>query len=163
LLIAWLASAASAPAPGDRQAPPPPAATSGTEALAADVQRQAERLRARLLEAPAPRAPIRNPFAFARVEPKALPVPPEAPVAPPLPPSPPPEPSRTPLVLIGIAETATPSGVRRTAIIEGPDELFLVAEGDQVTVLFKVRTIGAEAVELTDVTGGPTLRLALRR
>jgi hypothetical protein len=161
LLIAWLASAASAPAPAPRQESPP-AATSGTETLAADVQRQAERLRARLLEAPAPRAPIRNPFAFAPVEPRAVrPRREVAAAVDPLPP-PAPAPSRPPLVLIGIAETATPGGLRRTAIIEGPDQLYLVGEGESVTTLFQVKSIGADAVELSDVTGGPPVRLVLR-
>src|SRR5688500_12828823 len=62
---AWLASAAGV----TRQArlmrvSPKPADVVQFEALAADVQAQAGRLRERLANAPAPRAAERNPFSF---------------------------------------------------------------------------------------------------
>jgi hypothetical protein len=60
--------------------------------------------------------------------------------------------------LIGMAE----EGETRTAIISGLDQLFLVKVGDMVTGRYQVAAIGTEAVELTDLSGGTTLRLALR-
>jgi hypothetical protein len=164
LLCAWLASAASTA----RRTPPqtvpavPHGAQSQTEALARDVQRQAERLRKRLAAAPIPQRPPRNPFAF-----KERPEPPrrrepmprvEAPAAPvvvrdePL------------LVLIGVAERATPAGAVRTAMIaaEG-DQLFLVKAGDTVMGRYQIEIVGADAVQMKDLLpGGGIRRLALR-
>jgi hypothetical protein len=163
LLGAWLASAGSI-LWSDRDQPPAaagdPAPTTGADTLADDVRKQAERLRLRLDAAPAPSAPVRNPFAFGRAErrsPPPLPALVEALLAPDPPAPPPPR-----LRLIGVAEEATPGGVVRTAVISGDDQLFLVKAGDKVTDRFTVKAVGADGVELTDAGTGAALILVLR-
>ena len=132
------------------------------DVAAAHVQAQATRLRQRLAAAPAPQAPIRNPFAFAARErparvtaPRFQPPPStirQEPVAPEL-----------ELALLGIAEDDTPSGIRRTALIGGADdELIMAAEGETVAGRYRVTGVGADTVELTDLTTGATRRLALK-
>ena len=44
----------------------------------------------------------------------------------------------------------------------GFGEIFLVKEGDSVTLRYRVAKISSEAVELTDLTDNTPLRLALR-
>jgi len=159
---AWLASAAGV----TRQAraprlPPRGADVVQFEALAAEVQAQAGRLRARLAAAPAPRPVERNPFNFsARPAPRRL--------ADKRPPSPvsrtPPVENREPVLeLIGIAENARPEGLVRTAMITGGhDELMMVTAGQRILGRYDVVLVGADAVELKDVQTGGTRRLILR-
>jgi hypothetical protein len=64
--------------------------------------------------------------------------------------------------LSGIAEDVTAEGVSRTAIISGFGQLFLVKEGDSVTDRYRVAKISSDVVELSDLTGGAVLRLALK-
>jgi hypothetical protein len=53
--------------------------------------------------------------------------------------------------------------VTRTAILAGAgDELYLVTEGEEVAGLYRVRAIGAEAVELERLGTGATRRLHLK-
>jgi hypothetical protein len=159
VLAAWLASAAVV-----EQTPQPTAAptvqTTGTETLAEEVQAQAGRLRERLAAAPAPQQPVRNPFAFA---PKPVPRPARTPARLSPTPSPPvllPEPA---LALIGLAEDQSPKGPIRTAIISAEaDELFMVKVGDFIGARYRVDAIGADAVELFDLTTSSVRRLALR-
>lgn len=101
-----------------------------------------------------PRSGSRNPFSFEarRPEPIASNLPP-----PPIVDSGPRE-ERPLFTLIGMAE----EGGARTAIISGLDQLFLVKVGEMVTGRYQVAAIGADAVELTDLSSGTTLRLALR-
>jgi hypothetical protein len=133
------------------------------DAIAVEVQSQASRLHARMAEAPTPSANVRNPFAFGAL--RAPHRPPGAEMAhaavaaepaafTPAPPQ---------LVLMGMAEESTPAGPRRTAIIgtEGDDVLF-VHEGDTVAGRYRVTKIGADAVELQDVTNNAYRRIALR-
>ena len=161
VLVSWLAGAAGLSLPLN---PPSPQArrveAPTTEALADDIQAQASRLRGRLATAPLPREPIRNPFAFAAravrpsrstaaagVKPAALTVPT-------------PEP---PLQLVGVAEQATPAGIVRTAMITADsDELFMLIDGDTLGGRYRVKSVGADAVELIDLVTGTTRRLALR-
>jgi hypothetical protein len=165
LLCAWLASAAST----SRQSPTQPVAVpdkpreSETEMLARDVQEQAERLRKHLAAARDHKRPSRNPFAFQERQREAA-----APVAPRLPgllPLPAPVPrDEPPLVLIGVAEQATPQGPVRTAMIaaEG-DQLFLVKAGETVIERYLVEAISVDVVQLKDLApGGGVRRLALR-
>ena len=133
--------------------------------LAVEVSSQAARLQSRMAQAPLPESNPRNPFSFG-VAPRApqpgtvramvapLPdAPPLAPVAPPPP----------VLTLMGIAEEASPEGPRRTAVIGGEgDHLFMVKEGDVLGGAYKVKKIGADAVELEDLTTKAFRRLALR-
>jgi hypothetical protein len=135
--------------------------------LAVEVSSQAARLQSRMAQAPLPESNPRNPFSFgvvprapqpgtvrAMVAPETdAPPPPLAPVAPPPP----------VLTLMGIAEESSPDGPRRTAVIGGEgDHLFMVKEGDVLGGAYKVKKIGADAVELEDLVTKGYRRLALR-
>lgn len=161
LMLAWLAVASGdARRPRQVRAPSQPGDAAVLATIATDVQAQAARLRQRLATAPAPAGPLRNPFAFEAprvraghraqapiVAPAEVPVPPAEPV----------------LVLIGIAEQAGAAGRVRTAMISnGTDDLLMVAEGQAIGERYRVMTIGADVVELKDVTTGATRRLALQ-
>lgn len=164
LLLAWLASA-SGVARQSRHAGV--ASRSGDAALlqtiASDVQSQASRLRQRLATAPAPRGPVRNPFAFDTREGRVARHSPLSVVLP----SPRNDAERLPvepsLALLGIAEQNTPSGLIRTAMMSaGGDDLIMVVEGQTVAVRYRVVAIGADTVELKDIATGATRRLALQ-
>ena len=157
LLAAWLASAAGVTM-RPRAVPLPRRSPEAIQldAVASDVQSQAARLRERLAAAPALPAPVRNPFAFAERE------------VPPPPPKPQPV-TETPafiqrliaepeLVLLGVAQ----EGAVRTAMIQSGDELLMVTEGQGVTARYRVAKVGADAVELLDLTTGATRRLYLK-
>ncbi len=163
VLVAWLASASAVP----EQRPTTRARPGHTDEvvlgeITADVQSQAARLRQRLAAAPAPAAPLRNPFSFhARDLPKprgmvrAASVEPE-PVATP-------SSDEVPLALLGIAEQQTPGGLVRTAMIGGADDtLHFATEGQDVAGRYRVTAVGPASVELKDLTTGVTRRLALR-
>jgi hypothetical protein len=163
LLAAWLASAASTtrhpPAPSSQE--PIATGTSATETLASEVQAHAARLRERLASAPRPQSPHRNPFVF-----ESRPTLPAKPLAlrsdpqPPLEALPPSEPM---VSLIGITEDQGPKGLVRTAIITGDgDSVYVLAVGEMLLDRYTVETIGADAVELKDVTTNGIRRLALR-
>jgi hypothetical protein len=162
LLLAWLASAGglNRQEPETAVAPSPPVETNDATALAAEVQAQTLRLKNRMASAPSPQRPFRNPFTFAE-RPAAVPSAPRARAesAPPLP-EPPLEPA---IELIGVAETAAPAGMVRTAIISAHSgELFLVKEGETLAARYRVGTVAADAVELNDLATGAVRRLALR-
>lgn len=123
------------------------------DTVAVNVQSQAARLRERLAVAPAPRAPIRNPFTFAAREPVA--VRPQA-LALPVAADPPfPEPE---LVLLGVAE----QGSTRTAMMGSGDELLMATEGQTLVGRYRVARVSADAVELVDLVTGATRRLFLK-
>jgi hypothetical protein len=164
VLLAYLAAAGGLSNHLDVPAAEPRAVqTSGTETLAADVQAQTSRLRDRMASAPAPRAPIRNPFVFgARETPRprastptasaSLRAPETAPVV-----------AEPPLELIGIAEQQSPSGPVRTAIMTAhSDELYMLKEGELLGGRYRVKAIGIDAVELTDLVTQAARRVALR-
>jgi hypothetical protein len=162
-VAAWLASATGLL--GVRESPPPTArvsATSGAGTLAADVQAQAARLRERLSRAPVPQPRGRNPFRFESRRPifNERPIV-AAVVAEPAPPGPvvttPPA-----LRLEGLAERDSAGGRKRIAILSGFGQVFFVAPGDTVLERYRVVAIGADAIELQDLSGGTPVRLALR-
>ena len=64
--------------------------------------------------------------------------------------------------LSGIAEDQVGERVVRTAIISAFNQLFIVKEGDSVTDRYRVSRISPEVAELSDVTLGTTIRLALK-
>jgi hypothetical protein len=163
LLVACLA-AANMPQDAD----PAPARASRAErpapdALAVEVSAQAARLHTLMAQAPAPGLNARNPFSFGSsraARSVAAPAPAAAVAA---------EPEAAPIVsppaltLMGVAEDTTPDGPHRTAIIAGDgDTLYMVAEGDAVGDRYRVRKIGADAVELEDLVTKAYRRLALR-
>jgi hypothetical protein len=162
LLLAWLASGAGTvgrqtPAVEEAQQP---VETSGTATLAAEVQAQTSRLKSRLAAAPVPHPPSRNPFAFAAREivqqrPSRAPAP-----AAMVPDAPPAEPA---IELVGVAENREADKVVRTAIISAlSGELFLVKEGESIVARYRVKAVGADAVELIDLVTGAARRLSLR-
>ena len=112
---------------------------------------------------PRPIAPLprtRNLFAFGAAPkhdvtrtPPVDRAPPEAPPSLPAPPA---------LTLVGLAEDPGLSGPTRTAIISGAGQLFVVTEGDQVTSRYRVASVSAGVVDLTDLQTGGTLRLAFK-
>ena len=161
LLAAWLASAASTTFQAPPREPERISAASPTDALAAEVQAHAARLRRRLASAPTPQAPHRNPFVFAERQPIARPpiVRRVRPAAIPEPDTP----SEPALSLIGIAEDQGAAGPTRTAIIaDESDAVLMVTVGQTVLGRYRVQAIGADAVELQDLGTHATRRLGLR-
>jgi hypothetical protein len=155
LLAAWLASAAGVGRPHLEGVPRRSADSMQLDTVALGVQSQAARLRQRLAVAPAPRAPIRNPFTFAAREPVPVAARPQAlamPVAadPPLP--------ELELVLLGVAE----EGSARTAMIGSGDELLMATEGQTLAGRYRVAKVSADAIELVDLVTGATRRLFLK-
>ena len=65
------------------------------------------------------------------------------------------------LTLAGVAERRTSDGVRRTAVLSGNGQIYLVGEGDSVAGLYTVFAVEAEAVLLRDSTG-VEFRIALK-
>ena len=64
---------------------------------------------------------------------------------------------------MGIAEQKTEAGSKRTAMIGGAgDQLFMVTEGQAVAGRYRVSAVGADAVELEDLSPALRGRLALR-
>jgi hypothetical protein len=163
LLVAWLASAVGVPRQARyARAPRPAPEDARVVALANDVQSQAARLRQRLAAPTVLQPPARNPFSFATRErfvarrvSAAVAAEPEPPVDPIV--------TEPELALIGVAENRTASGLVRTAMIVGAaDQLFMVGQGEAIDGRYEVVAIGADAVELKDMTTGATRRLALR-
>jgi hypothetical protein len=127
-----------------------------------DLDEASNRLHKVQRDSPPPLEGGRNPFEFSRLpapHASAPAAPPADAIAPP-PAQPPPPPLFT---LSGIADKAGEDGKpARTAIISGLGQLFFAKTGDNVTARYTVTAIGADAVELRDVTTGETLRLALQ-
>jgi hypothetical protein len=161
LLVAWFSSAASLSLPRSNRslqgsAVPSP---SPTDDLAAEVQQHANRLRQRLAAAPLPQQPVRNPFTFRTVPPKARPI--ERAVEPP-PPALPAAPAEPALTLIGIAEHRRPAGLVRTAMIATAGEELMMATVDDILLQrYKVTAIGHDTIELTDVATGQVRRISM--
>ncbi len=162
LIGTWLASHAPVGGPRPESAAAPSA--SRTEAVAAEIQREAHRLHDRLQQAAAYRQPARNPFRFNAEH---------APVTPPayvpavtvedLPASSVPVQPTLRLALSGIAEDEVNDEIVRTAIISTPENVFLVTTGGIVADAFKVIAITADAVDLTRLDDGSTVRLTLKQ
>ena len=161
VLAGWLASAPPSNAPG-RAAPvvQPPAARDGRSS---DIEREAERLQARVQREVEYTQPQRNPFRFGAARPEVhgggdLPNPAPAPALPPVEVpivAPPP-----PVILAGIAEDQKGQQMERTAILSSPEGVLLVREGDPVLGEYRVGRIESEAVELVK-SDGTSLRLTL--
>jgi hypothetical protein len=158
LFAGWLASAAGVTRqPRVVRVVQRPAESARLDAVVSNVQTQASRLRQRMSIAPAPQAPIRNPFVFVQRESRpaavtrrdrraaaALPD-----VFVPIEPD---------LDLLGVAE----EGSTRTAIIGLGDELLMVTVGHEVAARYRVAAVGPDVVELLDLRTGATRRLALK-
>ena len=163
LLVAWFSSAASVSRETGATAAAPPAAAAAvaTANLAATVQEQGRRLRARLATAPEPQPAQRNPFAFraAAVRPQKRAAPAEQPAA-----------SAAPLALtepvlelVGIAEKIGAESPVRTAMIgTAADEMLLVVVGDTVLGRYRVTAISQDTAELVELETAQVRRLSLR-
>ena len=163
---AWLAAAAGVsrqPRPTPRTPPASPDSVA-LDALVADVQAQASRLRQRLETAPAPQAPFRNPFSFAeRPSPPARVV--KTAPAPELPAvAPAPVVAEPALQLIGIAEKKVGGTIVRTAMLTpgDADALIMAIAGQQILGAYEVVTVTIDAVELKDLVTGTTRTLTLK-
>ena len=150
VLATWLAVAPNNSAPSTPAAAPVDRAVA-REPSAEELNTQAAKLRERMNAVPM-RPSARNPFRFGahRVEapagsPKTSAA--DGASAAPL------GISQPALTLSGIAERNTPQGPRRTAVISGNGELFLVAEGEIVTGGYRVVTVEPDAVVLRDQAG----------
>ena len=159
----WLASAAGVARQAQQaRTMPRDIEAAQFDALAADMQMQAGRLRERLAQAPAPREAMRNPFRFAERRPTAarsqrtvLPLSEAPPAAP--------EVREPALQLIGVAETNTKDGPVRTALISGgQSDLIMVTVGQRILGRYDVVAVAADAVELKDVDTGAIRRLILQ-
>jgi hypothetical protein len=159
-LAAWLAAAATS---GGRDTiDPVPVKSPPIDARGEMLANEISRLHEHLRPAAVPRQPGRNLFSFAARQPRPVPAPPpvstpaltEAPAAA--------RPAAPTMKLSGIAENVTADGVERTAIISAAGQLFLAKEGENVTPRFRVSKISADVVELSDLTDGSVLRLALK-
>jgi hypothetical protein len=148
------------PQQGATSTPPRTVQPADTRELSADeFTAQAERLRAQT-NAVRLRPSPRNPFRFAAPRPRpSVPAIERAPLT--IAPQAPDAPSQPLFVLSGIGERTTPQGVRRTAVITGGGQLYVVAEGEPIAGRFTVATIDADAVVLRDASGTDT-RLRLR-
>ena len=169
LLTTWLVSAAvTRRATEPLPASAPPTAANPAADAADDLQVQTARLRARLDTAPAPRRTPRNPFRFGaraeRTEPASRrPAVVEAATVPDQPATSEPGSEMAPtLRLVGIAAENGPDGVVRTAALSVAGGIVLVRPGDEVAGRYRVTAVSADVVELSDRSGGPPLRLALR-
>jgi hypothetical protein len=100
----------------------------------------------------------RDPFTFTAPAPRPAPAPAPIPAAA----TPPPPPMRPPYKLIGVAEDTAAGHPVRTAIISGPNQLYVVKEGDKVPPRYGVARISADVVELVDTSDSSALRLALK-
>ena len=179
LLGAWLSSAAGtiAPSPASPPGPLGPAEVPAQHAVPAqprwDLEREVDRLSARLERVPRPRSPARNPFTFQRQTPQpgaaAAGATAGAPgLAPGLAPAPSipgiataPAAMHPPVTLAGIAVERTPDGPRQTAVLSLGGRVFLVRTGDDVAGRYQVRAVTHDTVNLLDLESRDTLRLTL--
>ena len=159
ILATWFFSMPPAHAPAGA-VPPVPRAPQARATATIDIEKEADRLQVRPRPEPHYGAPNRNPFRFGdrREAPRPTsgiaPSPPPVAIAP-LPPPPP------RIVLDGVAADTVNGEQQRTAVLNTDAGVVLAKEGDQVAG-YRVEKIAADAVELTKISDGTTLRLGLR-
>jgi hypothetical protein len=156
LVTVWLVASGLAPSrtPATEPATPVPVAP-----MAPDRPTPVMRLRHRLANMPDARQRDRDPFHFA---PRARTA---APVADTL--GPPandarPVSAKPRLQLLGIAQDTREGRPVRTAVIGGMNQVYLVGEGDQMALRFLVKRVGADSVDVEDMTDGTVVTLAWR-
>jgi Tfp pilus assembly protein PilP len=157
----WLASYA----PTGRHAAPGSTVPSAarTASAAEEIQREADRLHARLSQVTAYRDPARNPFRFVRPRPTYEAARPDPAITvEDLPHESSPSPPTLRLTLAGIAEDTVDGQQVRTAIISTPGDVLLVKVGDRIGDQFTVAAVDVDAVELVRIDSGATVRLALK-
>jgi hypothetical protein len=145
LLATWLASNPPANSPSSTEV-----VRSQTAAAGADIQREAERLGAKVRAQVEYSRPSRNPFRFGeRTAPRDRPS--GTPEAQPLMSKAVEEPVR--IKLSGIAIDLVDGHEQRTAILNTPTGLTFAREGDQVADVFRVGRIADDAVDLLRADG----------
>jgi hypothetical protein len=166
VLAGWLASSPppNSPAPAAARVQRTPQTAARATNAEADIEEQAARLQAKMRSEPVFNEPARNPFRFGNSAPVGSAPADRVDEAPPaaIEPVEPPAPLPPPIRLSGVAEDRNGDRVERTAVLSTPAGVLLVREGDMVMDQYRVSRIDAEAVELTDASGGASLRLTLR-
>jgi cytoskeletal protein RodZ len=149
LLATWLAVNPNTTATRPRSSVAATTSTSAAREVSVDdLNLQEARLREHLGSAPL-RPSARNPFRFGKAAASATPA--HTAAAPAVAPTPSPA-AQPPLSLSGIA---TDKG-KRTAIISGEGQLYLVTEGERVAGRYQVVSVDSDTVTLRDDTGGET-------
>jgi hypothetical protein len=132
-----------------------------TPPSSSDIERQAEKLQARLHPDESYSAPSRNPFRFGAAPAPARPrLTAPAPAAAPLVVAPALIPQAPRMSLAGVATDVVDGATQRTAIVSTPAGVQLVKEGDAVEPGYRVAKIEEDAVELVG-GDGQTRRLSL--
>jgi hypothetical protein len=123
-----------------------------------DLAEQAERLRAGIASTTPYREPRRDAFRFGDSPRRTAAPPPEASEieAPVVAPSP-----RPPFALAGVATDAPGGAPGRTAILSSLRGVLLVREGDLVEGIFRIVSIGADAITVERVDDGTSTTLRL--
>ena len=161
LLAGWLASSPKAPI--SPSAPRASSQSPQTTAAASDIERQAARLQTRVRSETGYTQPERNLFRFGPKTPVRSAQEPGSSAAPPPPVEnvlqapPPPRVS-----LAGVASDPAGERMVRTAILSSSSGVILVHEGDEVLGEYRVGAIGEDSVELTRLSDGTILRLAMK-
>src|ERR1041384_4235692 len=159
ILASWFFSI---PPASGQQGPAAPAARAPQAASSSiDIEKEANRLQVKPKLEPHYTDPQRNPFRFSeRREPTRPTTGVETAAAPPVAaaPLPPPPPQIT---LDGVAADAAGGQEQRTAVLHTDAGVVLAKEGDEVAG-YRVTKIAPDAVELTKVSDGSILNLALR-
>ena len=159
ILATWFFSMPPTHAPTSAPTTAPRAAPRAAPAPI-DIEKEASRLQVRPRPEEHYAQPERNPFRFNERREPTRPTTGVAATAPPvsvapLPPSPP------TITLDGVAADAVGGQEQRTAILHTDAGIVLAKEGDEVAG-YRVAKIAADGVELTKISDGSTLNLALR-
>jgi hypothetical protein len=154
LVTVWLVASGLAPSrvPATEQVRPAPAADEPERPT------PVVRLRRRLATMPEARQRDRDPFHFATRSRSAARVATADPPAD----DPPPVVAKPQLQLLGIAQDVRDGQPVRTAVIGGMNQVYLVGEGDQMALRFLVKRVGADSVDVEDMTDGTVVTLAWR-
>ena len=157
ILAAWLVAAAGIGFDVPATPRPAPGPVVQADPIVARIDAQAARLRGYLASAPPLKPSTRDPFRFGtRPAPADRPHPRLTEIVAPL------AAAFIPLTLAGVAEDGREEAVKRTAVITGMGQLFLVKEGEEFGGRFRVVRIGPDAASVTDRTTGMTVTLALK-
>ena len=160
LLAGWLASSPKAPI--SPSAPRASSQSPQTTAAASDIERQAARLQTRVRSETGYTQPERNLFRFGPKTPvRSAPEPGSSAALPP-PVENVPQATSPRVSLAGVASDPAGERMVRTAILSSSSGVILVHEGDEVLGEYRVGAIGEDSVELTRLSDGTILRLAMK-
>jgi hypothetical protein len=159
LLAMWLAVTPSGTSPGKSRSAVAEHPMAIHESTADNLAAQEARLRKHAGSVPLSSS-TRNPFRFGSRKPDGI-TPQRGSAVAPVVPDAPPAPAEPSLILSGIAESRIPQGTKRTAIVSGGGQLYLVTEGEMVAGRYRVVTVDSDAVTLRD-GNGTDIRLILK-